>query len=129
VIGRRGFTILETIFAALLLGITGMALLNILPTSVLAEKRAQNRMQADSVALSMLEDARVQPFNAVLDREKAVADNEGTEFKAHQTVSTDPANAYLKRVRIVVQWEEAGWSHGARVREVTLEGLIVRLNR
>lgn len=125
----RGLSLVETIFAAFILGLTGMALLSVLPTSVMAEKRAQNRIMAEAIALSALEEARVGSFAGLTpgtspETERTL--NE-TTFKIVRVVTDESAR--LKSVRMQVRWDEAGWGVGQKTRSVVVEGLVYNVNR
>jgi len=62
---RRGFSIIETIFAASILSIVIMVLFNLYPSSLLAVKRAEHRLEATTLVQSILEEKRAGPFTAL----------------------------------------------------------------
>jgi len=127
----RGLSLIETIFATFILGLVGMALISVLPTSVMAEKRSQNRIMGENVAMSLLERYRVESFDALADGDVDLPDRppvNGVAFKVHRTVTLSTSGR-LKRVRLAVSWDEAGWGRGQSTRQVVVEGLIYRVNR
>lgn len=60
---RRGFSLIETIFAASILSIVLMVLFNLYPSSLLAVRRAEHRLEATTLAQSILEAKRALPFS------------------------------------------------------------------
>lgn len=59
---RRGFTLIETIFASVLFGFILLFVLNIYPSSMVAVRRGEHQIVADNFAQSILEDLRSRSF-------------------------------------------------------------------
>lgn len=59
---KRGFTILETIFASVLFAFVVLFVLNIYPGSMVAIRRGETQIIADNFAQSILEDLRSRSF-------------------------------------------------------------------
>lgn len=62
---RRGFSLIETIFAASILSLVMMVLFNLYPSSLLAVRRAEHRLEATTLAQSILETKRAEPFSVL----------------------------------------------------------------
>ena len=58
----RGFSLLETIYATLLLGFIALFLLNLYPSSFVAIKRGESTFTADNFAETILEDLHSRNF-------------------------------------------------------------------
>ncbi|MEW6278780.1 MAG: hypothetical protein AB1758_09175 [Candidatus Eremiobacterota bacterium] len=83
---RRGLSLMELVVALGLLALTFPMLLNLLPASQLARRKAENLQSATSLALEWLEDARVNPpAGPGLDRDLTVRLN-GTRYQARREV-------------------------------------------
>lgn len=66
--GRRGFTLVETIFSTLFISLTVLAIINLFPGAYLSVKRSETQLQADLLANSILEDLRATPFAEIEDQ-------------------------------------------------------------
>lgn len=55
---RRGFTLLETIFSSLFIGVTVLAIVNLFPGAYLSIRQSETITQADYVAKSIMDDLR-----------------------------------------------------------------------
>jgi prepilin-type N-terminal cleavage/methylation domain-containing protein len=64
-VSHRGFTLLETLLAATLLCLVVVAVLQLMPGSAFAARRAEHTVEAVSLGRSMLETMRAQPFAAL----------------------------------------------------------------
>lgn len=58
----RGFTLVETIFATLFIGLTVLAIVNLFPGAYLSIRRSETAIQADLVAKSVIDELRLTPF-------------------------------------------------------------------
>lgn len=58
----RGFTLVETIFSALVISLVILAIMNLYPSAMVAIKRSEGRIQANLVAQSVLERMRTVKF-------------------------------------------------------------------
>ncbi|HEY4002564.1 MAG TPA: prepilin-type N-terminal cleavage/methylation domain-containing protein [Candidatus Xenobia bacterium] len=61
-VARRGFSLVEVIFAASLLSLVMLMMFNLYPTSLLTIRQAEHRLQANSLAQAVLESYRAGPF-------------------------------------------------------------------
>ncbi len=66
VCGQKALSLIETILAASVLSMVMMILFNLYPSSMLAVRKAEHRLQATAMAQSLLEFVRAQSFNNVL---------------------------------------------------------------
>lgn len=97
---RSGFTLVETIFATLFIGMTVLAIVNLFPGAYLSIRRSETTIQADLVAKSIIDEWRLVPF----------AEIEPGEYPGHSLPSEfessllEPKNLeginYTPRVRI-----------------------------
>lgn len=55
---RRGFTLVETIFSSLFIGVTVLAIINLFPGAYLSIRQSESTLQADLVAKSVLDELR-----------------------------------------------------------------------
>lgn len=58
----NGFTLIETIFSSLFIGITVLAIMNLFPGAYLSIRRSETTLQADFIAKSVLDELRLVPF-------------------------------------------------------------------
>lgn len=63
----RGFTLVETIFATLFIGLTVLAIVNLFPGAYLSIRRSETAIQADLVAKSVIDELRLVPFDELQD--------------------------------------------------------------
>lgn len=109
---RRGFTLLETIFASVLFAFVILFVLNLYPGSMVAIHRGETQIIADNFAQSILEDLRSRSFANVsvttppAYQKKLYAN---TEFEPTVALSYHPDDpnleAYLKIARVTVRWK------------------------
>lgn len=106
---------METILATFVVSLVLMAILQMLPTSALASKKAECKIQANALAASALDSQLARGFTAISqqqgqDLELPEVESGGVVF--HLTVSvTDapqPRPGLLKVVRCTVEWNFAG---------------------
>lgn len=55
---RRGFTLVETIFSTLFIGLTVLAIMNLFPGAYLSVKTSESNLQADFIAKSVVDEIR-----------------------------------------------------------------------
>jgi Tfp pilus assembly protein PilV len=60
---RFGFTLIETIFSSLFIGVTVLAILNLFPGAYLSIRKSETQLQADFVTKSVLDELRLVPFS------------------------------------------------------------------
>lgn len=61
-----GFTILETIFSSLFIGLTVLAIVNLFPGAYLSIRQSECKIQADAISSSILDDLRSRNFKDVI---------------------------------------------------------------
>ena len=112
---RRGMTLTETILATFLVSLVIMAVLQMLPTSALASKKAECKIQACSLAAAALDGQMARGFTAVahqqgLDLE--LPDQVAGGVIYHLTVTVldtpQPRPTLVKVVRCQVEWNFGG---------------------
>lgn len=62
---RRGFTLIETIFATFIISVVIVAIFDLFPSSMVAIKRSEMQIEANDIAQSVLEDMRAVPFDSL----------------------------------------------------------------
>ena len=112
---RRGLTLMETILATFVVSLVILAILQMLPASALAAKKAECKIQACSIAVSALDTQLARGFTAVTNqqgRELELPDVESGGVVYHITVRVDdtpqPRPTLVKVVRCTVEWNFAG---------------------
>lgn len=112
----RGFSLIETILATFVLSLITMAVFNIFPSSVMAVKRGEMELEADSLAQQLLEEYRSKPFETLtLGPGPALppVSVAGTTFEVQARVNSvvgSDAN-HLKAVEVTVDWTHSAKSH------------------
>lgn len=122
---RKGFSLIETVLATFVLSLITMAVFNIFPSSVMAIKRGEMELEADSLAQQQLEEYRARSFdslalgNAPLTSPVTLS---GTAFQVSTRVAAVPGSNvdHLKAVVVTVDW-----THSARSHTITREAWIV----
>jgi len=114
---RRGFTILETIYASILFAFITLFILNIYPGSMVAIHRADTQIVADNFAQTILEDLRSRSFaNLDVNNEPyyvqlIYGNTEYTpvvDLMYHQdytAANADVREGFLKVARVTVRWK------------------------
>ena len=112
---RRGLTLVETILATFVISVVLMAILQMLPASALASKKAECKIQANALAASALDTQMARGFTAVAhqqghDLELPDVDSGGVVYHLTVTVqdAPQPRPTLLKVVRCTVEWNFAG---------------------
>lgn len=128
---ERGITLAETVVAAALLLITFAAFLDLLPASLIAERRSQARTQAVAQAQSVLETALSQSFSSLAETAEPLSLPEvvrnGITYHAIREITT--VNPYLKQIDVTVTWEEPGYRTRAGERVLHLRSVVSRVRR
>jgi Tfp pilus assembly protein PilV len=102
---RRGNSIFEVVVAFTLLAVAGLALLNLMPSTWLATRSTEQRLQAGEVAQSTLEQFRAGDLQ---DRTAYRCDPilaSGTEFYPTVSVGAIAGKPNLKRIQVEVAWK------------------------
>ena len=112
---KRGFTLLETIFASVLFAFIILFVLNLYPGSMVAIHRGETQIVADNFAQSILEDLRSRSFGNVSvvtppAYTKKIYAN--TEFEPFVSVAYHPDSVaepqlegYLKVASVKIRWK------------------------
>jgi Tfp pilus assembly protein PilV len=111
---QRGFTLVETIFSTLFIGIAVLAIVNLFPAAYLSIRKSEMQIQADIIAKSVLDDLRLVPFQlldtnftAPLDvepyKERVI---EGITYRSEVEIYEVPGSKFdfLKGVRVTVKY-------------------------
>lgn len=108
---KRGFTLLETIFASVLFAFVILFVLNIYPGSMVAIRRGETQIIADNFAQAILEDLRSRSFANVsitsppTYQKKIYADTEYTPLvSVVYATDTYLPDYVLKIATVRVQW-------------------------
>lgn len=115
--GQRGLSLLETIFAFVLVGFSVIFVFQLLPSSVVAVRRGEEQLQAENLARTFVEEARSAPFQTLSLGSTALTAPEpfSVEREIYSVSGADPA--HLLGIRVRVQWSARGRSYEL-VREV-----------
>lgn len=110
---RRGFGLTETVLSFALIGLLLVFVLNLFPSALAAQRNADERLQAATVARSALEQQLDLPFNQLpvgLRRDLEPVTIGAIQYKIRlevdQSPSADPN--YLRVVRMMVRWQSRG---------------------
>lgn len=107
---RRGFSLIETIFAASILSIVLMVLFNLYPSSLLAVRRAEHRLEATTLAQSILESKRAMPFSQLtgltVDTDYEVPGSDPTWTDPLTPPAGDPGQAKTRYIQQVLSRED-----------------------
>lgn len=109
-----GLTLAETIIASCLLGLVVLAIFNLLPTSLMAMRQAEQQIRADQIAQETLELARQLPYEDLAvgmpAPQPAAVHEAGVVFtpavEIYQVSGTQVDE--ILRIRVVVDWRFRG---------------------
>ena len=106
---KAGFTLLETTVSLALVGLILLFVLNLYPSSLFAQHRAEERLTAIRIARSALDEQMIRPFNELpvgMTSELPVRLLDGIEYRCQVEVrKTGQADEKLLRsVRTTVRW-------------------------
>ena len=100
---------LETIFGLFLLSFLIVMVFNLYPSSLLSVRRAEESVQADLLAQSLLDQSTARPFDQLVIGElyQVQQDFKSTRLEATLEVYSvpDAQEELLKRLRVVVAWK------------------------
>ncbi|MHC9537942.1 MAG: hypothetical protein AB9903_00330 [Vulcanimicrobiota bacterium] len=111
VASHRGMSLIEVIFAATFLCLIFMAMINILPLATFAIKRTEHRLNASSIAQSVLEERRAGSFSSI-DSQPATTLVKGNDDIVYTVRYEAPAmeakvdSTKLRRIVVTVTWKE-----------------------
>lgn len=110
----QGFSLLETIFSCCVFGFTLMILFNLLPSSMLAVRQAEERLQAENLARSAVEQSRAQAFATLVPGPVYLLDQTLGPVVYHSRLDisalTGADPKHLLVLRATVNWESRGKS-------------------
>lgn len=112
----RGVTLVELILALVVFSLLSLAVLTLLPSSMLAVKKADVHLRADALAESLLEHYRVQPFGTL------AGETLPYEEPFSRRLDVTPRGSRLKELKVTVSWEDGR-------RSVVHSVLVVNLPR
>lgn len=126
---RRGLSLIETVYAALLLGFIALFLLNLYPSSFVALKRGDATLAADNLANNVLEDLHSRSFaNLIPGSEPAYQKWSGGGIEYTPVVALsylpDANEKYLKVAKVTVQW-----TYGQKTHAVVHQAYLHNLTR
>lgn len=109
---KRGFSLAETAVAMAILGLVLIFVLNLFPRAMLLRRTSEQRLQAQSLARSALEEQLAKPFNRLQSQDLEPVERDGVRYQLSLEVSHSPqASAeFLRRLRLVVRWSFQGRS-------------------
>ena len=120
----RGISLLETIFAGLLLSVTFFVILSLYPSSQLGLRQAHQVTRASELAQSLLEARRAAAFDELANL-AGVADLEGLKLAYEVQVENSPDGTDgVKQVAVNVSWQD-----GSIQRSLARESRIARWSR
>jgi prepilin-type N-terminal cleavage/methylation domain-containing protein len=107
----RGFTLVEVMIAATLLGFIIMVLCSLYPSSVMAIRHAEHRIQASNLAQSVIELKRSGPFSDLYAPPDSTLVT-GKDETVYEIYYSEPFLIsgtdfdILKGIRVTVKWKE-----------------------
>lgn len=109
---KRGFSLAETAVAMAILGLVLIFVLNLFPRAMLLRRTSEQRLQAQSLARSALEEQLALPFDHLHSQELATLEKDGVLYQLSLEVSNPPQASpdFLRRLRLVVRWNFQGRS-------------------
>ena len=110
---KRAFSLAETALSLTLIGLLLLFVLNLFPSALVAQKTAEHRLTASSLARSLLEEQMDQAFGQLpvgLERTLPPVSSGGVEYQPRFTVTASPQAdpKYLRVLRLEVRWEFRG---------------------
>lgn len=108
---RRGFSLIETIFASLIIALVVLTIFNLFPSAMVAVKRSETQVQAEVLAQSLLEQMRIRPIQQLRDSIPlgpitATVRIDGTDYSHTTTITnlSSPPEELLISVKVTVDW-------------------------
>lgn len=125
---RRGFSLIEVVFAASILAVVFMILLSIFPTAMLSVRQTEHRFVAGGIAQAILDECRSGPFSLLADdqdvdettvgvlgdklRRSIHRGDDGASYRATLRVGPSPTSSVPRRtlahLQVQVTWRERG---------------------
>lgn len=109
---KRGFSLAETAVAMAILGLVLIFVLNLFPRAILLRRISEQRLQAQSLARSALEEQLAEPFDRLHSQDLGPRESDGVRYQLSLEVTSSPqASAeFLRRLRLTVRWSFQGRS-------------------
>ena len=116
---KRAFLLAETALSFALIGLALVFVLNLFPGARVAQRGAEERLKAGSLARTLLEERMDVPFRNLpvgLNQSLAPLTLDGVSYQPRlEVLSTPQANPGLLRIlRVEVRWSTRGVSHSIR---------------
>ena len=117
-----GLSLIEVIFSLALLAGVALLVLNLFPTSMVTVKKAEQRMQANLLAETLLAEQAAAPFETLLVGGPPLTRTErvgNVEYNTRVVILEIPDRNtdYLKNVRVSIDWKVQNLQHSL-VREL-----------
>lgn len=103
-IARRGFTMIETLMAALLLCVIFFLLMNLYPSSLLGLRKAHDMTAAADLAQQVLEQKRLVPWKQLTAGTTLLPDTAFDGVTFHERCVISDRNARVKDIAVTVTW-------------------------
>jgi len=128
---RRGFSLIEVVFAASVLAVVFMILLSIFPTAMFSVRQTEHRFVAGGIAQAILDECRSGPFSFLatdqdvdettvgplgdMVRRSIHPGDDGVSYHATLRVGPSPTSSVprttLAYLQVQVRWHERGRDH------------------
>ena len=124
---KRGFGLVDAIFATAVLLLIGLFVLNLFPGSLLAISMTRDRLQANNLCQSEMSDARHTGFSGLtFGTVERTVQADGTNFLIAREIYPVPGRdeSLIRGVRVTVTWTVRG-----KTRETRLETYLSSIRR
>ena len=130
---KRGFSLAETAVSLAVVSLILLFVLNLFPSALVAQKGAEERLQANSLARSLLEQQLDTPFAQLpvgLHRTLDPVEKDGVTYAMRLEVEDSPQadDKFLRVLRLVVRWQARGRQHQIQ-RQLFVHRLAHQQNR
>jgi len=114
---KKGFTLIEIVISAAILGIVTISLLNVFVLSKIGSAKAKHRMKAMNLLRAEMEEIKAKDYSVVYDwidsprpNNPNVDNTIGTDELLNDVITTSvvPADNNLK-VTVTITWDEKKW--------------------
>lgn len=107
---KKAFSLAETAVALAILGLLLLFVLNLFPSAMLARRNAEQRLVAQSLARSYLEQQMEVAFALLHSGSLGEVERDGVRYQISIEVSDSPQARpeYLKILKVTVQWSTQG---------------------
>lgn len=111
---------IETVLGFTLLALAGLALLNLLPTVLLSTRLSQQRLQAATVAQSLLDERRQGKLDPLANYQCDPVQLDATIFYPTLWVDTVAGKPALRKLKVEVEWVAPGSRRQTLTRHLTV---------